>query len=477
MPNFLRFLTYQYYLLQEENYDLNRFITSVRKKTFRLKTLEFKRELTWTKKMKLVALIALTFQLLFIIPVIFIGVVETLIALIVCWLFQFVFITIAVVLIKPLDKGQKNKIIEAGKAKILAWKEPKKRIIAIAGSYGKTSMKEALVTVLSQKYRVLATVGNENTPIGISRLVQDKLDPTIDILICELGEYVPGDITELCELVNPDIGIITGINEAHLERMGNLNNTVETIFELAHSLRDSSLLLLNGDDNNIVKNHLTHCQQLDIQFYTKENNPLSSWQFQNSLFIESQLAFAGDLFNKTRNLKIPFKINSIANYSLGLAMASTILALDLNIPESKITTGISKIQPAQHRLNAIPGQKGIIVIDDTYNGNPDGVLEAVNAMQNFKNRRKVFITPGLVELGTGSQLIHYNLGQKIGAKIDSLMVISNENTIKMCEGALEVNPNLIIRKFYSTKELHGSLGTTLEPNDLALFQNDLTDNY
>jgi UDP-N-acetylmuramoyl-tripeptide--D-alanyl-D-alanine ligase len=412
---------------------------------------------------------------LFVIPVLFAGFFEGILAMLVCWVFQFVFITIAVVLIKPLDKDQKGKIIENAKSKIQEWKEPKKRIIAIAGSYGKTSMKDAITTVLSQKYRVLATSGNENTPLGIARMVSEKLDPTIDILICELGEYVPGDIEELCEMITPDIGIITGINEAHLERMGDLKNTIGTIFELAHGLRDSSLLLLNADDENVIKNYMNHCEQLDIKFYSKSNNPICEWKFENNLFLESQLSFAGDLTNN--QVKIPYKIQFIANYSLGLAMATTILGLDLNMNSNQIIVGLDKMRPAEHRLNAIPGQKGIIVIDDTYNGNPDGVVEAVESMQNFKNRRKVLITPGLVELGPKSQNIHYNLGQTIGSKIEALFVIVNENTEKLIAGATESNPELAVKKFYSTKELHGSLGTTLIPGDVALFQNDLTDNY
>ncbi|NLZ45250.1 MAG: UDP-N-acetylmuramoyl-tripeptide--D-alanyl-D-alanine ligase, partial [Clostridiales bacterium] len=120
-------------------------------------------------------------------------------------------------------------------------------IIGVTGSFGKTSVKFYLNTLLRAKYNVLATPESYNTPLGIVRTVREKLKATHQIFICEMGARNVGDIKEICDIVHPNHGVITSIGEQHLETFKTLDNITNTKFELADSLSDNGMLFVNGD--------------------------------------------------------------------------------------------------------------------------------------------------------------------------------------------------------------------------------------
>lgn len=126
--------------------------------------------------------------------------------------------------------------------------------IAIAGSYGKTSMREILKTVLSEGKKVAAPPGSYNTPLAVAKFVRG-LKGDEDVLIFEIGEYYPGDVRKLARIVCPEWGIITGINEAHLEKFKTLERTARTIFELAYEVKPTHLYV--NDESTLVRKHAT----------------------------------------------------------------------------------------------------------------------------------------------------------------------------------------------------------------------------
>ncbi len=146
---------------------------------------------------------------------------------------------------KPRD----NKMVQRTTDVLTSSKATK---IAVAGSYGKTTMKEILTEILGAKLKVASTPGNYNTPVGISRFA-DKLDGDEDVLIVEMGEYIPGDIDKMSEMVKPDWAIVTGINEQHMQRMGTIENTISAIFEVADYV-DGNKLLVNTDSQLVKDN-------------------------------------------------------------------------------------------------------------------------------------------------------------------------------------------------------------------------------
>lgn len=146
-------------------------------------------------------------------------------------------------LISPLDIYLKKRIISQAKSKLSEF--PKLKVIAITGSYGKTTTKEILKTTLRESYEVLATEGTKNTPLGISRLILSELKASHEIFIVEMGAYTKGNIAELCDLVHPNISIITGITLQHLERFKTLDNIIDAKFEILECLKEDDFAIVD----------------------------------------------------------------------------------------------------------------------------------------------------------------------------------------------------------------------------------------
>lgn len=428
------YLYYHLYLLQLEEYNVGRFLSLIFK-TKGIPPATLRKKLVFTPKMILIAALTLAFiiGLSIRLHIIFLS----------AFYISFIPISIAVVILTPLDILLKN--IKIAQAKNTIKKYPLLKVIGIAGSYGKTTMKEVISTILSEKYAVLKTPENINTPLGIADLIRKKLDEKIQVLVVEMGEYSRGDIANICSLVKPHIGIITGINEAHLERMGSIENTVKTIFELAE--HTDELLVLNNDSPLVhenYKNYLSH-QKIILYSNTYETN---------------------------------LKSGLLGRYGKGVLQAGEEVGLHFGLSIAEIQKGAAKIIALPHRLQPINGARGVLVIDDSYNGNPDGVREAIYVLNTYQGRRKVYVTPGLVETGSKNAEIHKEIGRQLSMVADLVVLIENSATPYIAEGLMENGFKKSNIKWYKTAEAaHEDIGNIIEANDVVMFQNDWTDNY
>ncbi len=441
----LKILEYHVIILQLENYNLRRYWRALGHQYFPPQRL--RQKLVWTAKLKTVAGCA-TFSSIAI--SIIIGWVAY------PWIGFFVafasavcapvFLTAAVIILMPLDAFLKRRVIAAARAKLIQF--PRLTIIGITGSYGKTTMKEILAAILSERYAVLKTPDNINTPVGIARLIIEKLTPHIQIFIVEMGAYRRGDIATLCALTPPDISILTGINEAHLERFGNIENTIAAKFEIAQNTQKNSVIILNEDDGLIVKNYKNNVGNRKTIFYS---------------------SFAGIPVPKTKLL---------GDYALGALRGAMMVAEKLGVTPEQSAHAIAALTPLPHRLQPLITKQGVLIIDDSYNGNPAGVTEAIRVLSRFKNRRKIYVTPGLVETGKQNQAVHQKIGEQLSVVADLVILIKNSATIHIAEGlraAQFKNENIIW--FKSALEAHAALAGILHSGDVILFQNDWPDNY
>jgi len=471
-----RIIKYQIYLLQLENYNLKRFA-----KIFWRGFKKQRQELIWTAKLKVVVLLALIIQFILaiaggwsvylLIQSVAGNVVFVLVILYILSLLFGLWLIIATVIVSPLDYILKQRIISKAKQKIKNF--PDLKIIGITGSYGKTTMKETVATILSQKYKVLASAENKNTPLGISRLILDKLDESVNILIIEMGAYQRGDIKNLCDITKPNVAILTGINESHLERFGSIANTISAKFEIVANSTTDVEIILNVDDSLVMKNYQQHVSNKKVSFYSASNNQPAKYKISNQNFFTdgSGISFDLDGFNN-------LKVSLLGEYILGTIMAVVIIAEKLGLTKDEIKAGINKIKPIEHRLQLIKGSNDILVIDDSYNGNPAGAQAAIKTLAKFKNKRKIYVTPGLVEAGDKIKELHYNIGKQLSGVADKVILIKNSVTAYIKDGLVENNfkeENIIF--FDSAQEAHNSMGKITKAGDVVLFQNDWPDCY
>jgi UDP-N-acetylmuramoyl-tripeptide--D-alanyl-D-alanine ligase len=386
-------------------------------------------------------------------------------------------------LIKIIQSPIEKYIINKARTKLQNHKALK---IAVAGSYGKTTMKEILKVVLEESISVAATPENKNTPLGIARFVE-KLTGNEKILIFEMGEYYPGDVKKLCEIISPDIGIITGVNEAHLNKFKNIEITAKTIFELADFLqkKENTKLYVNGD-NRIVLEKAHHYKNKKIdspQIYVYSQNGVenitskneSDWKVEGA---ETNLSGTSFVLKDNKDKGIVVRSGFLGLHQVGPLSVSAHLAQRLNVKLEDIELGLKKTKAFEHRLEKKEENGGVTIIDDSYNGSPDGVRAAINFLVGITNKRRFYITPGLVEMGEKTEDVHKNIGKQLAeANIEKVVLIKNSVTHFIEYGLKESNYKGEIIWFESAKDLFSSLPKMTANNDLLLYQNDWPDNY
>ena len=342
--------------------------------------------------------------------------------------------------------------------------------IGITGSYGKTSVKEILKTVLSQKYRVLATPKSFNTPLGIALTVKN-LDNTHDVFIAEMGARSKGDIAELAQMVKPKYGILTGVNNQHLETFGTIENTKDTKFELFDNLSKDGVGFFSADNGNAV--------ELMDRFQGEK--------YSAGTLGEGNLVTASDVktdgrgttftlyFNGERGVKCSTVLlgkHAVSNICLAAAVAYKI-----GLSPKEIVSGINRIQSIGHRLELLPNNKNIVIIDDSYNSNMDGVIAAMDVLDTFKGR-KIVLTPGLVELGKMENVANLEFGRLLASHADIVIIIGKHNAEMLINGLKDGDMPVDNIKFSkSLSKGNELLNEILREGDVVLFENDLPDNY
>lgn len=342
--------------------------------------------------------------------------------------------------------------------------------IGITGSYGKTSVKEILKTILSQKYRVLATPASYNTPLGIALSVK-QLDSTHDIFIAEMGARSKGDIKELAQMVKPKYGVLTGVNNQHLETFGSIEVTKDTKFELFENLAKDGVGFFSSDNQNALE----LMDRFDGEKYSAgikgENNLVTATEITTDVRgMEFTLNFANG--ESVRCSTVLLGKHSVRNISLAAAVA-----YDIGVTPEEIAMGINRLKSVGHRLELVPNNKNIVIIDDSYNSNVDGANAAMEVLDTF-NGRKIVLTPGLVELGKMENVANREFGKTLSEHADVVIIIGRHNAEMLINGLIEGGFDRENIKFAkSLNKGNKMLNEIVKEGDVVLFENDLPDNY
>ncbi len=464
-------------LLQQEEYDVPRYLRTVFKKRGRVPTV-FRKPLVYTAKMRIISGVSVLFHILsaYVLAGVSGWTPLFLVAVILFCYVHFIFLVLASSAFYPFDLLVKTVIISKAKRTLCMY--PEVKVIAIAGSYGKTLMKEAVSAVLSTKYTVLKTPENVNTPLGIARLILHDLNNRTQFLVVELGEYQKGDIRQLAQFVQPTIGIITGINEAHLERMGTIENTADAIFELAENVNPEGFLVLNASDVRVKQYTASHTPSVAHVWYCSSRDDKSPVSIRNFRVNQDGTGSTWDMYEKMKKI-MHIKSKLLPQYATGTCMAAYLIGNRLGIGGKDSLEALERISPAAHRLQPIVNTTAqILVIDDSYNGNPDGVAAAIEVLGSFTKRRKLFITPGLVEMGDQSERVHDDIGRRLARVADLVLLVDNSVTPFIRQGLTsEGFDKTRIITYPDAVTLHQKFSEYIKPGDVVLFQNDWSDNY
>lgn len=347
--------------------------------------------------------------------------------------------------------------------------------IAIAGSFGKTSMREILKTVLSQGKKVAAPPESFNTPLGIRKFVQG-LKGDEEILVFEFGEYYPGDVKTLCQLVDPQWGVITGVNEAHLEKFKSLDATAKTIFELADWLGKKPLYVnpaplgrcwINGESELARKN----ARAGDFIY---DRYGVGEWKVKDAT---SDLTGASFVLMKGDTA---FQAHSglLGLHQISPLAAAADIGFRLGLSVQEIEQGIAATKPFGHRLEPKIDAGGVVTLDDSYNGNPDGVKAVIEFLGSLQGCRRWYVTPGLVEMGFRSEAVHKEIGRQLAdARIEKVVLMRNSVTPHIARGLREAHYQGEILWFDNALAAFAALPHLTVQGDVVVLQNDWPDQY
>jgi len=367
----------------------------------------------------------------------------------------------------PLKKIISNSYVKKAKKKIKEHKELK--VIGITGSYGKTTIKNILNTILSEKYKVCSTPSSYNTPLGLSKTILSNLKDDDEIFIAEMGARHKGDILELCQMVSPSIGIITGIGNQHLLSFKTEENLISAKGELADYItKTNGELYINVESKNakILANRYENTEKIAL-------NSQNLLKFENIVADQEGLKF-----NIVTNLESKEVSTSlIGEHNLFNIYICSVVALNLGLSLSEIALGIEKLSSIPHRLSVIKSANSFTIIDDSYNCSVEGSKASLNVLSKFDGKKFV-ITPGIVELGKEQFNANFEFGRDLANVCDYVIIDSSINYDAISSGLIfaKFDESKIIKTANLEKAVE-ALKLYVTPSDVVLFENDLPDNY
>ncbi len=336
--------------------------------------------------------------------------------------------------------------------------------IAVAGSYGKTSMKELLVTVLGGSKKVAATPANKNVPSEHAKFARN-LSGDEDVLIIEYGEGRPGDVARFAATTHPNHGIITGLAPAHLDRYPSLQAAGEDIFSLAE--------YLNGQQVYVNKESTATRPFIKEDYHLYDSTEVDKWRVTKVKVTIEGVSFT--LSKGKKSLKLTSGL--LGRHQIGPLALASVLAMELGIKQKDIEAAVSKTASFEHRMQ--PRQiSGAWIIDDTYNGNIDGIRAGLALLKELPATRKIYITPGLVDQGVETEEVHREMGRLIAeAKPDRVILMDNSVTKFINESLAAGGYDGEVQIEDDPLTFYTNLDQFVAAGDLVLMQNDWTDNY
>ena len=373
-------------------------------------------------------------------------------------------------ILKPVEEHIAQGFVDDAKRMLAGM--PNMKIVGITGSYGKTSTKHYLNRILSEKYSVLMTPGSFNTPMGVVRTVREMMQPYNDLFIVEMGAKNIGDIKEICDIVNPQYGIVTAVGPQHLESFKCIENVQRTKFELVDALPQNGFAVLNNDFKYVASRKVDNVPAFRYGVARPDGCDYVAKNIKYSAH-GSEFTIEGE----GKSVVITTKL--VGECNISNLMAAVILALKLDVPEDKIRYAASKIEQVEHRLNLKRTPAGITIIDDAFNSNPDGSRMAVEVLGAMQGGKRIIITPGMIELGDKQE--HYNriFGEHIAQNCDIAIIVGQYNRKAITDGikskGILADDKIIIADSFAQAQQR--MLAIASRGDFVLYENDLPDTF
>jgi UDP-N-acetylmuramoyl-tripeptide--D-alanyl-D-alanine ligase len=358
----------------------------------------------------------------------------------------------ALLLTRPIEARQSRRWVERARKRL---RSSGARVVAITGSYGKTSTKEYVRHLLSGEYRTVASPASFNNLLGLARAINEHLAGGTEIFVAEMGTYGRGEIAELCRLAPPEVAVITAIGPVHLERFGSLDEVLAAKSEI---LEGASKAIVNGDDPMLARLEAGAGGPAEIVFVSTSdvNAPVA--------VVAGELWIAGSRVGAAPPAALP------ANLACAVAVA-----LHYGVDRSQVAARLDSLPAVAHRREVKAGVGGVHIVDDTYNSNPAGAMAALDLLAAVGEGRRVVVTPGMVELGRRQDPENRRLAGEVVRRGMELVIVGKTNRRALRQGAEEAGGTFTV--VGSRREAVDWVRSHLGEGDAVLYENDLPDHY
>ncbi|MBO6134073.1 MAG: UDP-N-acetylmuramoyl-tripeptide--D-alanyl-D-alanine ligase [Lachnospiraceae bacterium] len=330
------------------------------------------------------------------------------------------------------------------------------KVVGVTGSTGKTSTKDFIYSVMSEKFLTLATAGNMNSNIGLPLMVM-RLNDSYEAACLEMGINHPGEMSRLAKVARPDIAIITNIGVSHIENLGSQNGIMEEKLHIADYMDGNGTLFLNGDDPLL---QTLRGKREGLVFFGKSK--------ENDIYLDEVLPFGlrgtEALIRSKAESSIfssPLKVTVSlpGQHMLYNALAAAAVGSALGLSREEIANGISKMKSAAGRSNVIEAGS-LTILDDCYNASPDSMKAAFALMQQAEvsagegkaHQRRVYILGDMFELGSRQEEMHFEVGEAAAETAPDLLITIGALARQIHEGAANRIERERITHFDSVEE-------------------------
>lgn len=340
-------------------------------------------------------------------------------------------------------------------------------VIGVTGSFGKSSTKEYTAQILSKKFIVAKTKGTNNTPIGIANTIFSQIQKNTEVFVVEMGAYKRGEIAELCEIVQPKIGILTAVAMQHLSLFGSAENLAKTKYELIESLPADGIALFNGNNEALLplyKQTKMKKALYEVATSQKKKDHAADIIAQDIKVEKNQVKFTASIGNKTMHLTSPLiGIHMIENVLPGIYIADY-----LGMRVKEIQEALASLKPLPQTMIRHVSLQGTTLIDDTFNVNPDGVIAAMEYAQLYKGKKILVLEP-MIELGSSAGKEHYRVGKALAHHCDYLFLTKKNYYPQLLQGILDEKGTCIL-KVAKAAEIVAFINDHTDKHDIVVFE-------
>ena len=341
------------------------------------------------------------------------------------------------------------------------------RIVAITGSYGKTTTKGYVAHLVAGSLSVVASPASFNNTAGLARAINEHLTTGARVFVAEMGTYGPGEIAAMCAWAPPEIGMITAVGPVHLERMGSIEGIAQAKAEIMPKAR---VVILNVDYPLLAQLAQKAEENGKVVWRCSARDPEAD---------VSAVPEGGKLRVRTLHLRGEMDLLVAPGLEVepGNVACAVAAALSLGVPSEIVATRLVDLPGVPHRRSARQSSNGVNVIDDTYNANPAGAGAAVALLgtKAAADGQKVVVTPGMVELGPIQSAENAKFAESAAGVATQLVVVGRTNARSLLKGAGAAG--LPTREARNLAEAVAWVSAHLGPGDAVLYENDLPDHY